>query len=343
MARLRALSVLITLFLAVFAVTSSAVALDSRAPRCKELCITRCNRVTAGQAGTPGQTLRSAAVAKGKYFGAAVSPNLFATAAYANALKKEYGWLTPGNAMKRDATEPAQGQFRFTDADAVLKQAQANGQMIRGHTLVWHSQLPAWVPNTAGTDIAKARAIMTNHSENSFPGQLAHWDVCNEVLNEDGTFRQSFWFNAWGGRRYVAEAFRLARAADPTVKLYINDFNVESPNGAKTNGFFNIVSSPIDGVGFQAHFISGQIPDIAATLKRFATLGVEVAITEPPPEQTQATNYAAVTNACKSVAVCVGVTVWGVEDTDSWVPHLLLDANYQKKASYTYTLNALNA
>lgn len=91
--------------------------------------------------------LNTRAVAAGKqYLGTAVDKSQYNDAAYMKQLANtaDFGAITPGNAMKWDATEPARDSFTFTDSDAVADLAKKNGQKLRCHTLVWHSQLPDW-------------------------------------------------------------------------------------------------------------------------------------------------------------------------------------------------------
>src|SRR4029079_2947629 len=64
-------------------------------------------------------------------------------------LAKHFNSITSGNDMKWDATEPTQGTFVFTNADAQSTCAKSNNRHVRGHTLVWHNQTPAWVFNDA--------------------------------------------------------------------------------------------------------------------------------------------------------------------------------------------------
>jgi endo-1,4-beta-xylanase len=307
------------------------------------------------------------AAAKGKYYGTALeAPRVSAGGAYAQVAGTEFNVVTPGNEMKIDATEPNQNQFSFTRGDQIVAFAQANNQRVRGHTLVWHSQLPGWL--TGGNfNATQLRAIMQNHIANvagHYVGKVFAWDVVNEPFNEDGTRRASMWQTTLGDG-YIADALRAARAADPTAKLYINDFNVEGVN-AKSTALFNLASSlksqgvPLDGIGLQAHLILGQVPStLQQNIQRFANLGLDVAITEldirmNTPSDTarlnqQANEYVAVTNACLAVARCVGITVWGVGDPDSWIPGvfsgqgaaLLFGDSYQPKPAYTAVSVAL--
>ena len=309
--------------------------------------------------------LKTHAAARGKYFGDAVDNSEISDATYRTHIANEFNMITPGNAMKWDATEPNRGQFNYTRAEEIMSLARANGQQVRGHTLVWHNQTPSWAQNL---DAASLRTAMTNHIANvagHFKGQLYAWDVVNEALNEDGTMRNSFWFQKLG-TSYIADAFRAARAADPTAKLYINDYNTDGL-GAKSDGMFTLVQSllsqgvPIDGVGFQGHLaIQFGFPNqMQQNLQRFANLGLDVAITELDVRMqlpsdatklaTQATYYRNVTNACLAVTRCVGITTWGYTDKYSWIPStfpgegaaLLVDQNFQVKPAYTAVHDAL--
>jgi len=310
-------------------------------------------------------TLQQHAAARGKFFGNAVDSGELTDAPYRAIVASEFGQLTPGNAMKWDAIEPQPGQFNYARGDEIVNLARANGQSVRGHTLLWHSQTPGWVQNLDG---AAMRAAMQNHITNvvgHYRGQLYAWDVVNEPLNEDGTLRSSFWLQRLGPG-YIAEAFRAARAADPNVKLYINDYNTDG-FGAKSDGMFALVQSllqqgvPIDGVGFQSHLAVqyGFPSGMQQNLQRFANLGLDVAITEldvrmPLPADsnkiaTQNTYYRNVTSACLAVTRCVGITVWGFTDRYSWIPGAfpgegsahLSDVNLQRKPAYTAVHDAL--
>jgi mannan endo-1,4-beta-mannosidase len=290
--------------------------------------------------------------------GAAVATGPLANEpAYRDTLAREFNAVTAENDMKWDATEPNRGQFTFAGADAVVNFAEANDQTIHGHTLVWHSQTPGWVQSLPASDM---RAAMQNHIATvvgRYRGRVASWDVVNEVFNEDGSLRSSFWLQTLGPS-YIADAFRAARQADPDADLYINDFNVEGQN-AKSNALFNLVRDlrqqgvPIDGVGLQGHLIVGQTPgDLRQNIERFADLGLDVKITELdirmtlPADQAkraqQGADYRRVLDACLAVPRCVGITTWGFTDKHSWIPGffpgqgaaLPFDENYRPKPAY---------
>ncbi|GAB2629554.1 endo-1,4-beta-xylanase [Streptomyces capparidis] len=309
-------------------------------------------------------TLGQAAAAKGRYFGSATDNPELSDAAYTQILGSEFNQITPGNTMKWQFTEPARGRFDYTGADQVVDFAKAHNQTVRGHTLVWHSQLPDWVSSVPAGELLGVMRDHVTHEVNHFKGELIHWDVVNEAFNEDGTRRPSV-FQQKIGDSYIAEAFKAARAADPDVKLYYNDYNIEHL-GPKSDAVYNLVKQfkaqgvPIDGVGMQAHLISGQVPtSIQQNIQRFADLGVDVALTEldirmnlprtAAKDAQQAQEYGAVVRACLAVSRCVGITVWDYTDKYSWIPSVFpgegaalpYDENLAKKPAYHAIAEAL--
>ncbi|KAI0018019.1 glycoside hydrolase family 10 protein [Xylariomycetidae sp. FL0641] len=273
--------------------------------------------------------------------------------------------FTCENEMKFDATEPSRGVFSYTNADKIVAQAQSTGQIMRCHTLVWHSQLPSWV-TSGGYDNATMISIMQNHITNvmtHYKGQCYAWDVVNEALAEDGSYRSdSPWYKAIGPA-YIPIAFATAAQVDPSAKLYYNDYNCDVP-GAKATGAQNLIKTiqaygaKIDGMGLQGHMSVGSVnqANLITNLNNFANLGVDVAYTEldintPSPESSsalaqQALDYASVVNACKSVSACVGITEWGITDKYTWISGgapLPWDASLNKKPAYTSMLSAWGA
>jgi endo-1,4-beta-xylanase len=316
----------------------------------------------AAAAAVPGTahadvTLGELAAAKGIYFGSATDNPELSDAEYVEILGSEFNQITVGNTMKWQYTEPARGQFSYGDADTIVDLAESNDQLVRGHTLVWHNQLPDWVNDVPAGELLDVMRDHITHEVTHFRGRLIHWDVVNEAFNEDGTRRETV-FQQKIGDSYIAEAFKAARAADPDVKLYYNDYNIEGI-GPKSDAVYDMVKSfkeqgvPIDGVGMQAHLISGQVPaTLQQNIQRFADLGVDVALTELDIRMTlprtdekdarQADEYNTVVGACLAVSRCVGITVWDYTDKYSWIPSVFpgegaalpFDENFARKPAY---------
>ncbi|TQM70894.1 endo-1,4-beta-xylanase (glycosyl hydrolase family 10) [Actinomadura hallensis] len=311
-------------------------------------------------------TLKDAAAATGRVFGTAAAQGHMGEAAYVETLDREFNQLTPENEMKWETTEPSRNSFDYSAADQLVRHARSRGMEVRGHTLVWHSQLPGWVEGiTSRTELLQ---VMRNHIANvagHYRGELTTWDVVNEAFLDGSGARRDTVFQRVIGDDYIEEAFRAARAADPDAKLCYNDYNIDGRN-AKSDAVYAMVQDfqrrgvPIDCVGLQGHLIVGSVPgDVQANIQRFADLGIDVYITEldirmqMPPDGAklaqQAADYRSVVSACVAVQRCKGITVWGVTDKYSWVPDvfegegaaLLFDDDYGKKPAYNATLEAL--
>jgi endo-1,4-beta-xylanase len=316
----------------------------------------------AGAAGSwDQQSLRTLAAGSGVGIGTAVNVSaLAADEVYRRAVAREFSTVTAENAMKWESVEPERGRYDWTEAEELMAFAKRNRQRVRGHTLVWHNQLPAWLTSGSFTP-AELRQILRKHiidEASRFRGRIWQWDVVNEAFEEDGTLRDTIWLRALGPG-YIADAFRWAHQADPKAKLYYNDYNIEGVN-AKSDAVYELVKRlrregvPIHGVGAQGHFALqyGFPADVAQNLQRFARLGVDTAITEadvrmPLPADTvklqaQAQGYHVLLQACLLTPRCTSFTVWGFTDKYSWVPGwfegegaaTLLDESFQPKPAY---------
>lgn len=269
--------------------------------------------------------------------------------------------------MKWEVIEPSRNNFTFDDADRYRDWAKKNKKQIHCHTLVWHSQLPAWV-GAGNFDNKTMISIMKNHIfklAGRYKDVCTRWDVVNEALNEDGTYRSSPFYDTIG-EAFLPIAFKYAKQASPKSELFYNDYNLEY-NGNKTRGAERIVKLiqsygvHIDGVGLQAHLAqettptAGALPDqstLETVLRGLTMLNVDVAYTEidirmvtpatPEKLRVQAKAYETVARSCLAVKRCVGMTVWGISDAFSWIPGvfptegaaLLWDENLKKKPAY---------
>jgi endo-1,4-beta-xylanase len=306
------------------------------------------------QAGGKDRTLRQAAP-HGLRIGTAVAggghhleqdyPDPFTSdRPYRQVLAREFSSLSPENQMKWEFIHPERGEYRFGPADAIVRFARQNGQVVRGHTLLWHSQNPAWLTEGTFTK-AELRAILKEHISTvvgRYRGQIQQWDVANEILDENGAYRQENIFIRELGPGIVADAFRWAHRADPRAQLFLNDYGVDWP-GAKVDAYEALSRQlladgvPLHGFASQAHLSTryGAPDQLRDVLRRFDDLGLHTAITEldvrmdlpeggvPTAEQlaTQATYYTTVLDACLAVDGCNSFTIWGFTDKYSWVPH----------------------
>ncbi|WP_312034446.1 endo-1,4-beta-xylanase [Actinoplanes sp. TBRC 11911] len=296
--------------------------------------------------------------------GTAVDANaLNADATYRAAVAKEFDQVTPENAMKWSEVEPVQGQFNWGPADELVAFARAHGQKVRGHTLVWHSQLPSWLTEDAFTP-AQLRDLLRKHiftEVGRYKGKIWAWDVANEVFNDDGTMRDTIWLRALGPN-YIADAFRWAHQADPNALLFLNDYNAEWLN-PKTDAYYNLIKTlrkqgvPVQGMGMQGHLaLQYGLPNtVLQNAQRFDSLGIKTAYTEVDirmqlpvdvyKSAAQSEGFGSLLRACLLVRGCVSYTLWGFTDKYSWVPGFFdgegsatpMDENFQPKPAY-YTM-----
>jgi len=278
---------------------------------------------------------------------------------YAETAGRLFASVTPENEMKWEAIEPEPGRFEFETADRIVDFARGHGQRVRGHALVWHQQLPPWVTGSAA-ELRRHIEEVVGH----FRGRVAQWDVVNEALDDEGELRDTPFARTLGGR-YIVRAFALARRADPQARLAYNEFGAESPDTPKGKALYRLVrvlldnDVPIDVVGFQTHADLRPIPGFERQLRRIAALGVDVELTEvdvrlpaqatPAHLRAQAAAYRRIVLACRAVERCRGITFWGVDDGNSWIPEffpgtgnaLLLDEQLRPKPAYEAVRRAL--
>jgi endo-1,4-beta-xylanase len=214
-------------------------------------------------------------------------------AASAGLVARHFNSVTPENAMKAEVVNPKPGVFDFSRADAYVTFGEQHGMFIVGHTLIWHNQVPDWFfadkrgkPNTRKAEIERMREHIKAVA-GRYVGRVKAWDVVNEVIDEDGSYRSTNWVNAIGdGDELVRQAFKFASEYAPEAELYYNDFNTWRPE--KREGIVRMVKMlksagiRIDGIGMQGHWGLNypSLQDIEASIDAFSALGVKVMITE---------------------------------------------------------------
>ncbi|WP_311240320.1 MULTISPECIES: endo-1,4-beta-xylanase [unclassified Xanthomonas] len=235
------------------------------------------------------------AYADGFLLGTAVNADIVSgkDAAAAALVACHFNAVTPENVMKAEVVAPRPGVFDFRAADAFADYAQRNHLFVVGHTLVWHNQTPDWFfvdaqgkPNSSAAQIERMRAHIAGVA-GRYVGKVQAWDVVNEIIDEDGSYRSTNWVQRVGdGDTVVRNAFTFAQRYAPDAELYYNDFNAWRP--AKRDGIVRMVKMlqqsgiRIDGVGMQGHWGLDypSLRDIEDAIDAYAALGIKVMITE---------------------------------------------------------------
>jgi endo-1,4-beta-xylanase len=294
-----------------------------------------------------------------KYFpiGAAVSAQALKTDE-AQLILNQFNSLTAENAMKMGPIHPKENEYFWTNADSIVAFAQRNQLKLRGHTLCWHRQTPAWMFKDAeGNPVTKEVLLqrLKDHITtvvSRYKGKIYAWDVVNEVISDgkEEYYRDSEWFKICG-EEYIAKAFHYAHEADPDALLFYNDYN--EINAVKREKIFKLVKNlkdagvPIHGLGLQGHWALNEPShgQLDSTLTRFAQLGLKLQITEldisvypkehgarekktmdenttfTPEKESQ---QIAVYKMCfelfrKHKESITGVTFWNISDRHSWL------------------------
>ncbi|MGB9492736.1 MAG: endo-1,4-beta-xylanase, partial [Terriglobales bacterium] len=233
----------------------------------------------------------------------------------------------------------------------VVDFAARHNMKVRGHTLVWHRQNPAWLTVAHYTPSQLSNLLETHIRTvvGHYRGKIFAWDVANEAFDEGknaGKLRSTVWYDQPGigfagqGTAYLAQCFRWAHEADPHALLFYNEAEAEVIN-PKSDAIYAMARAfkrdgvPIDGIGFQMHVanLHADFTSISANIARFTSLGLQVHITEmdvalpvdangnasPADLQRQADIYRQVADACGSHPGCTAIQTWGFTDKYSWI------------------------
>lgn len=315
-------------------------------------------------AASQSPTLRSLAEKRKLWIGAAVeSAPLLTDAQYREVLAREFNLLVPENDFKFALLEPKRNVPNYRRLDTLIDFARTHNMKVRGSPLVWHYSQPRWLEegNFSREELLQ---IMKNRIQTlirRYSDIVVAWDVVNEAINTDGSFRDTMWLQKIGPE-YIDLAFQWAREANPNVKLFYSDYAGEEI-GEKSDGIYTLVSGllqrgvPIDGVALQTHKGLSYPPDpvsIAKNMQRLEDLGLEVQFTEfdlrledgkgsrEKRLNDQAQVYREMMRLCLSFKNCTAFITWGFTDRYTWLGDLtgkiesplLFDSAYRPKPSY---------
>lgn len=206
-------------------------------------------------------------------------------------IAQQFNAIVAENCMKINEIQPKEGEFNFDLADKFVSYGLNHKMKIIGHTLIWDNQVPSWF-FVDKNGVQASRDILIERMKahistivGRYKDKVAGWDVVNEALNDDGTYRENMFYKIIGPE-YIQLAFEFAHKADPNAELYYNDFNLYKPakrfavvelvNNLKDNG------CRIDAVGEQGHYVLGVpvLTDLENTIITFSDMGIKTAITE---------------------------------------------------------------
>jgi len=283
--------------------------------------------------------------------GVSVSPASL-TGEESDLIRKNFGSLSPENVMKSGLIHPQENNYAWENADQIVNFAQKNGLLMRGHTLCWHQQTPAWLfKDKEGRPVTKQVLLgrLKEHIStvvSRYKGKIYAWDVVNEAIDDKDSvfFRASDWYKICG-EEFIADAFRWAHEADPKAVLFYNDYDTESP--VKRDKIFNLLRKlkadgvPIDGIGLQGHWdlTTPTEKTLGESIAKFSSLGLQVQVTEldvsvyspaekdpsnhqftAEREQRQMGQYKMIFRVLREYKRQItGVTFWNVSDRSSWL------------------------
>ena len=207
-----------------------------------------------------------------------------------DVVKENFNSIVAENVMKSGRIQPQQGEFNFSLADEFVEFGERNDMHIHGHTLIWHSQAPDWFfVDKEGNDVSREVLIqrMKEHISTvvgRYKGRVHSWDVVNEAILDDGSYRESKFYEILG-KDFIKLAFQFAHEADPDAELFYNDYSMS--NSGKREGVVKMVKElkkegiPIDGIGMQGHIglNNPSLEEFEKSLTAFGELG-KVTISE---------------------------------------------------------------
>ena len=266
--------------------------------------------------------------------------------------------ITAENDFKPGSVQPREGEWNFRNADAIADFCREHGIKLRGHCLVWHSQVGRWMFQGPDGEQASKELLyerLKTHITSivkRYSDIVYCWDVVNEAISDaDGEYmrNRSPWAQIAGGDEFIRKAFEYAHEADPNALLFYNDYNAAFP--AKRDKIYNMVKEmkeagvPIDGIGMQGHLsiYEPSLDGFEAAIVKYSEIVDHIQITELDirlnketggslnmnrqgeeltPEKQQMFNdkYAGLFEVLRRHADAIDVvTFWNVSDRDTWL------------------------
>lgn len=316
----------------------------------------------------PSPSLKVLAEQSNIFVGAAMETRHLKDPIFAKTFASQFNQLTPENEMKWSYIHPERNRFDFSKGDELVAFAEKHDMAVKGHALVWHIQNPDWLTKQKWT-ATELEKVLEDHIKTvvgHYKGKVKYWDVVNESFNENGTYRETLWYEVLG-ERYLELAFKFAHEADPDAILFYNDYSNEGM-GPKSNAIFRKVKGmveegvPIHGVGFQLHLMGDHSigeATVARNIERLKDLGLKIHFTEVDVRirddakqftiDAQSRLFSRLMDFAIYYPEVDMYTTWGVTDKYSWIPGwfpgygrgLMFDENYKPKKAFDAVYSSL--
>jgi len=219
---------------------------------------------------------------------------LYSPTEFEQFVKLNCSLLTDASGLLWSVCHPKEDTYNFEAADWLLNFARQNSMLLRGHTLCWNTNNPAWL--TKMLTPSNAADLLVSHIETvagRYAGKLDAWDVVNEPItiwqNEPGGLASGPWLTALGPE-YIDLAFHTVARVDPTAVRILNFHECEKANQASTRAAsLALVEAllkrgvPLQGVGIESHLDIGDAMDYGSLgqfIHAFKSLGLTVEVTE---------------------------------------------------------------
>jgi endo-1,4-beta-xylanase len=294
----------------------------------------------------PGADVKIEQVRHEFLFGAAITDNLAEKSGtpmsdkdrrkFLEILENNFNYAVHENALKWYDTEVEYKKVDYYLADRIYELCRERDIPMRGHCVFWAKDkyVMPWLKELDNDELRAAVVGRATDVAKHFKGRIEEFDLNNEMINGD-FFRRRL------GYGIVNEMAWMVKAANPNVKLYVNDYGVLVENGFNKSSYITQIENllangvPIDGIGCQAHFVTSNknnsTPTAATTsehvqktLDELSKFGLPIKITEclvsADTEEGKAEELTRFFRLCFAHPGVEAIVMWGFWEVGHWVP-----------------------
>ncbi len=187
----------------------------------------------------------------------------------------EFDTFTAEYEMKWDQIQTSADSFNFDKCDDIINFANEHNKTVRGHTLVWRTNVPSFIYDIAYSSKSNTEKmdevlefITTYYTTiyERYGNTINVFDVANEVIEDyndymyryDNIYFEMFDYNESLFEEFIAKVFIMVKEVSPNVKRYYNDYflltdQVKRNKVIKFINNINGLGADVEGVGMQSH------------------------------------------------------------------------------------------